>query len=84
MGKTLVPNLANIELLNEEIKKSGIKKCALADRAKINRTTFNQLTTKGGRHFFDHEIVGLSTALRLSDEKQYKIFLEPYLKVYGE
>lgn len=67
--------MANVELLREKIRDSGMTVTSVTKKAGILRETlYNRLNGKGD--FTASEIVSLSAALQLSKTERDKIFLE--------
>jgi predicted transcriptional regulator len=66
--------MANLELLKATIDDSGMTMVAIAKKSGIERTTlYNRLNGIGD--FTSSEIVGLSTALKMSKPLRDRIFL---------
>lgn len=70
--------MANLDMLNAAIQDSGMTMKAVAEKSGIVRETlYNRLAGKG--EFTASEIVGLTSALRLSKDERDQIFLEEKL-----
>ena len=65
--------MVDLRKLDETIKNSGIKMTALSEKSGISRQTlYNRLDGIG--EFTASEIVGITSALRLSQEEREAIF----------
>lgn len=65
--------MVNLKKLNETIKESGITMTALSRKSGVSRQTlYNRLDGVG--EFTASEIVGVTAALRLSQEERESIF----------
>jgi len=70
--------MTDIELLKQEIEDSGLSMVTLAARSGIPRATlYNRI--RGVGEFTGEEILGLTTALRLTKMQRDRIFLSKKL-----
>ena len=70
--------MTDIELLKECIKDSGMKMNAIAEKSGVNRVTlYSRLNGIG--EFTATEIVGLASALHMTDALRDRIFLSKKL-----
>lgn len=70
--------MTDIELLKQEIDDSGLSMVTIAKRSGIPRVTlYNRM--RGVGEFTGDEILGLTTALRLTKTQRDKIFLSKKL-----